>query len=70
MQLELSNAVLQVVARSVDVPLAFQTLAERIVLLVACDRVGLALLSDNGEEFQTYTARVNQEERRSRPGPT
>jgi signal transduction histidine kinase len=68
-QLELSNAVLQVVARSVDVPLAFQTLAERIVLLVECDRVGLALLSDNGEEFQTYTARVNQEERRSRPRP-
>ena len=34
-QLELSNAVLQVVARSVDVPLAFQALAERIVRLVA-----------------------------------
>ena len=68
-QLELSNAVLQVVARSVDVPLAFQALAERIVRLVACDRVGLALLSENGEEFQTYTARVNQEERRSRPRP-
>src|SRR3954471_5015277 len=36
-QLELSNAVLQVVARSVDVPLAFQTLAQRIVRLVPCD---------------------------------
>jgi signal transduction protein with GAF and PtsI domain len=68
-QLELSNAVLQVVARSVDVPLAFQALAERIVRLVACDRVGLALLSENGEEFQTYTARVNEDERRSRPRP-
>jgi signal transduction histidine kinase len=68
-QLELSNAVLQVVARSVDVPLAFQALAQRIVRLVPCDRVGLALLSENGQEFQTYTARVNQEERRARPRP-
>ncbi len=68
-QLELSNAVLQVVARSIDVPLAFQALAERIVRLVACDRVGLALLSEDGQEFQTYTARVNHDERRSRPRP-
>lgn len=68
-QLELSNAVLQVVARSVDVPLAFQTLAQRIVRLVPCDRVGLALLSDNGLEFQTYTARVSQHDRRSRARP-
>jgi transcriptional regulator with GAF, ATPase, and Fis domain len=68
-QLELSNAVLQVVARSVDVPLAFQALAQRIVRLVPCDRVGLALLPETGEEFQTYTARVNQEERRARARP-
>lgn len=68
-QLELSNAVLQVVARSVDVPLAFQALAQRIVRLVPCERVGLAVLSENGQEFQTYTARVNKDERRSRPRP-
>ncbi len=68
-QLELSNAVLQIVARSVDVPLAFQALAQRIVRLVPCDRVGLALLTETGEEFQTYTARVNQEERRARARP-
>ena len=68
-QLELSNAVLQVVARSVDVPLAFQTLAQRIVRLVPCDRVGLALLSDDGLEFRTYTARVSSEDRRSRARP-
>jgi signal transduction histidine kinase len=68
-QLELSNAVLQVVARSVDVPLAFQALAQKIVRLVPCDRVGLALLSGDGQEFQTYTARVNQDERRARPRP-
>jgi GAF domain-containing protein len=68
-QLEMSNAILQVLARSVDVPLAFQALAERILPLVPCDRVGLALLSDDGQEFQTYTARVRQDERRARPRP-
>ena len=30
---------------------------------------GLALLTDDGQEFQTYTARVNQHERRTRPRP-
>lgn len=68
-QLELRNAVLQVIARSVDVPLAFQALAQRLVRLVDCDRVGLALLSENGDEFQTYTARVHDDERRNRPRP-
>jgi transcriptional regulator with GAF, ATPase, and Fis domain len=68
-QLEMRNAVLQVIARSVDVPLAFQALAQRLVRLVECDRVGLALLSENGQEFQTYTARVHGEERRNRPRP-
>jgi GAF domain-containing protein len=68
-QLEMRNAILQIISRSVDVPLAFQALAQRIVRLVPCDRVGLALLSDDGKEFQTYTARVNQIERRARPRP-
>jgi transcriptional regulator with GAF, ATPase, and Fis domain len=36
---------------------------------VPCDRVGLALLSEDGQEFQTYTARVHDEERRTRPRP-
>jgi signal transduction histidine kinase len=68
-QLQTQNAMLHIIARSVDVPLAFQALAQRIVRLVPCDRVGLALLSESGEEFQTYTARTDQEERRSRPRP-
>jgi GAF domain-containing protein len=68
-QLQTQNAILQIIARSVDVPLAFQSLAARIVRLVPCDRVGLALLSQNGQEFQTYTARVREEERRARPRP-
>jgi signal transduction protein with GAF and PtsI domain len=68
-QLQTQNAVLDIIARSVDVPLAFQALASRIARLVQCDRVGLALLSEDGREFQTYTARVQQDERRSRPRP-
>jgi transcriptional regulator with GAF, ATPase, and Fis domain len=68
-QLQIRNAILQVVARTVDVPLAFQELAQRIAPLVACDRVGLALLNERGDEFQTYTARVVDEERRTRPRP-
>jgi GAF domain-containing protein len=68
-QLQTQNAMLEIIARSVDVTLAFQALASRIARLVPCDRVGLALLSDNGQEFQTYTARVQEEERRARPRP-
>jgi signal transduction protein with GAF and PtsI domain len=68
-ELEMQNAILQVISRSVDVPLAFQALAQRIIRLVPCDRVGLALLSEDGQEFQTYTARVHEDERRTRPRP-
>ena len=68
-QLQTQNAMLEIIARSVDVTLAFQALASRIARLVPCDRVGLALLSEDGQEFQTYTARVHEEERRARPRP-
>jgi hypothetical protein len=68
-QLQTQNAMLEIIARSVDATLAFQALASRIERLVPCDRVGLALLTDNGQEFQTYTARVDEEERRARPRP-
>lgn len=68
-ELQTRNAILGIVARSVDVPLAFQALARRIARLVPCDRVGLALLSESGEEFQTYTARTDDDERRTRPRP-
>jgi signal transduction histidine kinase len=67
--LEMQNSILEVISRSVDVQLAFQALAQRLIRLVPCDRVGLALLSENGEEFQTYTARVQEDERRTRPRP-
>jgi transcriptional regulator with GAF, ATPase, and Fis domain len=68
-QLQTQNAILEIVTRSVDVPLAFQELASRIARLVPCDRVGLALLAEDGKEFQTYTARVQSDDgpRRARP---
>ena len=68
-QLQTQNAILEIIARSIDVTLAFQGLASRIAHLVPCDRVGLALLSEDGGELQTYTARVSEEERRVRPRP-
>ncbi|HET7699163.1 MAG TPA: GAF domain-containing protein [Vicinamibacterales bacterium] len=68
-QLQNHNAMLEIIARSVDVTLAFQGLAARLSHVVPCDRIGLALLSEDGDEFQTYTARVSEEERRSRPRP-
>jgi GAF domain-containing protein len=68
-ELQTRNAVLSIVARSVDVPLAFQALARRIARLIPCDRVGLALLTEHGDEFQTYTARTDEQERRARPRP-
>jgi hypothetical protein len=68
-QLEIQNALLTTLARSIDVGLAFQSLARQIARLVECDRLGLALLKENSQGFQTYTARVTEEERRYRPRP-
>ena len=67
-QLEAQNTVLEVIARTPDVTLAFQALARHLTQMVACDRVGLALLKD-GHQFETFTARVGEEERRRRPRP-
>lgn len=66
-QLQTQNAMLDIVARAVDVPLMFQALAVRLARLVPCDRIGLALLGEAGTEFETFTARVHEDERRSRP---
>lgn len=68
-QLETQNEILQVIARTPDVTLAFQALARRIARIVSCDRVGLALLKESGQQFQTFTARVGEAERRVRPRP-
>jgi len=63
------NQMLEIIARAIDVTVAFQPLAAQLARLVPCDRVGLALLSEDGQEFQTYTARVHEAERRTRPRP-
>jgi transcriptional regulator with GAF, ATPase, and Fis domain len=68
-QLQVHNAVLDVLARTVNVPLAFHAIAERIAGIVPCDRVGLALLNENGDEFQTYTARLTDDDRRAASRP-
>jgi transcriptional regulator with GAF, ATPase, and Fis domain len=68
-QLEIQNALLKTLARSSDIGLAFQSLARQIVKVIPCDRLGLALLKENGQDLQTFTARVTDEERRHRPRP-
>ncbi len=68
-QLEIQNALLATIARSVDVGPAFQSLARQVARLVPCDRLGLALIKEDHRGFQTYTARVKEEERRRRPRP-
>jgi transcriptional regulator with GAF, ATPase, and Fis domain len=67
--LQLQNEMLQIIARAPDVTHAFQSLAPRISRLVPCDRLGVALLSEDGREFQTFTARTPDEDRRSRSRP-
>ena len=42
-QLQTQNAILEVIARSVDVTLAFQALASRVARLVPCDRMARAV---------------------------
>lgn len=68
-QLEIQNALLKTLARSNDIGLAFQSLARQIARVVACDRLGLALVKENGQDLQTFTARVTEDERRNRPRP-
>ena len=68
-QLQTHNAILEIIARSVDPTVAFQALAPHLAKLVPCDRAGLALLTEDGHEFRTYTARVTDGERRTQPRP-
>jgi GAF domain-containing protein len=67
--LQLQNEMLQIIARAPDLTQAFQSLAPRIGRLVPSDRLGVALLSEDGREFQTFTARTPDEDRRARPRP-
>jgi GAF domain-containing protein len=66
-QLESLNEMLVTLGRTKDAGLAFQGLARRIGRLVHCDRLGLAVLNEDGQEVQTFLSRVSEPERRKRP---
>ncbi len=66
-QLEALNEMLVTLGRTKDVGLAFQGLSRRVGRLVRCDRLGLAVLHENGHEVQSFLSRVSEPERRRRP---
>lgn len=66
-QLDAQNALLQCIAGSTDIAMSLQPLTRRIGQVVPCDRVGLALPKANGQGFETFMARVDEEERRAKP---
>ena len=68
-QLSTLNEMLLTFGRSNDVGMAFQSLSTHVGRLVPCDRLGLALLRESGQELLTYSARVSEPERRRRPRP-
>jgi transcriptional regulator with GAF, ATPase, and Fis domain len=68
-QLATLNEMLTTAGKSKDVGLAFQALARRVGTLIECDRLGLALLKEGGQELQTFSSRVTEPERRRRPRP-
>jgi transcriptional regulator with GAF, ATPase, and Fis domain len=66
-QLATLNEMLTTAGKSKDVGLAFQALARRVGTLISCDRLGLALVKDGGQELEIYSSRVAEPERRRRP---
>jgi transcriptional regulator with GAF, ATPase, and Fis domain len=68
-QLGALNEMLTTAGKSKDVGLAFQALARRVGKLITCDRLGLALVKEGGQELQIYSSRVSEPERRRRPRP-
>jgi GAF domain-containing protein len=59
------NALLRTLASSPDITRSLFELAIRIRAIVPCDRVGLALLTEDRHGYNTYTARID----RSGPAP-
>lgn len=57
--LQATNALLRTLASSQNLTGSLQELAGRIRAIVPCDRIGLALLTEDGQGFRTYTARGN-----------
>jgi transcriptional regulator with GAF, ATPase, and Fis domain len=66
-QLGTLNEMLTTAGKAKDVGLAFQALARRIGALIACDRLGLALIKDDGQSLEVFSSRVSEPERRRRP---
>ncbi len=66
-QLGTLNEMLTMAGSSKDVGLAFQALSRRIGTLIPCDRLGLALVKEDGQSLQVYSSRVSEPERRRRP---
>jgi transcriptional regulator with GAF, ATPase, and Fis domain len=58
--LKASNALLRTLSSSPDVARSLFELAQRIRAIVPCDRVGLALLTEDREGYSTFTARLDQ----------
>lgn len=57
--LKAANALLRTLATSPDITRSLFELALRIRALVACDRVGLALLTEDRQGYSTWTARLD-----------
>jgi GAF domain-containing protein len=58
--LRASNALLRTLASTPDISRSLFELGLRIRAIVPCDRVGLALLTEDRAGYSTYTARIDQ----------
>jgi transcriptional regulator with GAF, ATPase, and Fis domain len=58
--LQAVNALLRTLTSAPDITRSLFELALRIRAIVPCDRVGLALLSEDREGYSTYTARLDE----------
>lgn len=58
--LKATNALLRTLASSPEITRSLFELALRIRAIVPCDRVGMALLTEDREGYSTYTARLDQ----------
>jgi transcriptional regulator with GAF, ATPase, and Fis domain len=63
------NALLRTLASTHDITRGLFELALRIRAIVPCDRVGLALLTEDRQGYSTYTARIDQAGASPEPRP-
>jgi transcriptional regulator with GAF, ATPase, and Fis domain len=67
--LQALNCLLRTLTSSPDITRSLSELARRIRAIVPCDRVGLALLTDDRQAYTTYTARLDAEGPSPEPAP-